>query len=283
MRWFLPEHITQLYYTPIYSELPVDARRDYNRLYAGYCCEMFIHFEEALPPYVKRIVADGLLRPELAQAAQELVASEARHAAMFRALNRELNPEIYAGRDHFFLQFPALAMWGLRRILSAPRLFPAVLWIVMLQEERAVYYSREVLRLAETLDPRVVDVYRRHLEDEAAHLDVDAELLAAVWDGNRPWIRQANAWLFRLAVRELLTTPRRAGRRLVEYWIGRHPEISGRRDEILRQFGAVGENVRFQEAFYSRQIVPKTFASLDRYEEFRTLGDVLWGYSRSTL
>jgi hypothetical protein len=48
--------------------------------------------------------------------------------------------------------------------------------------------------------------------------------------------------------------------------------------EMRRQLRALGRSESYHRSLYSRDIVPRTFARLDRAPEFRRLGRHLLGY-----
>jgi hypothetical protein len=240
---------------------------------------MLVFFEEELPEYYS-VAATGAGVSEAARrGVRAMVASEARHAAMFRDLARGLHPGLYEPFQYHFLRMPGGVLRTVKFLLRRPRLFPLFFWIVLLQEERAVHYSKEVIRCASNLDPRVVDAFERHLEDEKDHLGIDEALLQVYWERGASWIRRLNAHAFRLLVGEFLNTPSRAGIRVIDRLVQEAPSLEGRRRELIDGLLGLAQNVRFHESLYSRRIVPKTFALFDRYAEFHRLGRSLLGYS----
>lgn len=278
MHWFVPERITYLYYAPVYGELTVEERLDYNRLHAAYCGEMLCFFESEFPGYVEGLLKASLLKGSTVKAARELIAAERRHAAMFGQLNRDLLPELYEKRTFFFVGATLVPAAILGVAQRWPHLFPVVQWVALLQEERAGYLSDLIAKDAASYDPRVVSVFARHGVEEAGHVDIDQDVLRVVWDESSATVRAMNARLFRLVVRHFLTTPKHAGVKLIHTWIDRHPNLRPRRAEIAEQFRRLPDSSAFRLSVYSRQIVPRTFALLDRSPEFKTLGDALWGY-----
>ena len=160
-------------------------------------------------------------------------------------------------------------IWRLLKLpLQYPRLFPLVFWIVLLQEERTVYYSKEVIRCASELDPRVVDAFSRHMDDEKDHLGIDEALLEVYWERSSSSIRWLNAQAFRLFVDEFLNAPKRAGIRVIERLVQEVPSLQGRKGELTAGLRNLAKDARFHQSLYSRKIVPKTFALFDRYAEF---------------
>jgi hypothetical protein len=278
-KWSVPESITHLYYAPIYQTLTREQRLVYNRLHACFCCEMLVFFEEELPECYSIAARDGAASKSVSADVQAMLASESRHAAMFRALARDLDPSLYEPFDYHFLRMPRGILRLMKLPLHYPKLFPLVFWIVLLQEERTVYYSREVIRHASDLDPRVVDAFSRHLDDEQDHLGIDESMLEIYWDRSSPWIRRLNGYVFGLFVDEFLNAPKRAGVRVIERLAQEVPSLKSRKRELTDGLLGLARDTCFHQSLYSREIVPKTFALFDRYAEFRRLGDRLHGYS----
>ena len=273
--WSVPETITHLYYSPLYQSLSPTERRIYNRLHACFCCEMLVFFEEELPMCYAVAARNA---PNGADVAA-MLESESRHAAMFRRLARNLHPGLYEPFRYHFLRIPPAILRLLKIPLKHPRLFPLTFWIVLLQEERTVYYSQEIIRHAADLDPQVVETHRRHLDDEKDHLGVDEALLEVYWGRGPAWIRALNARLFRLVVGEFLNAPKRAGVRIIERLVEEVPSLASRKRELIDGLLALAGDTRFHQSLYSRDIVPKTFALFDQHREFRRLGARLRGYS----
>jgi hypothetical protein len=278
-RWSVPESITHLYYAPVYQTLTEKERRVYNKLHACFCCEMLIFFEEELPQGYSTAARGAGVSKSVYGEVQAMLASESRHAAMFRDLARDLDSNLYEPFVYHFLRMPKGILRLLKLPLQYPRLFPLVFWIVLLQEERAVYYSKEVIRCASELDPRVVDAFSRHMDDEKDHLGVDEALLEVYWERSSSSIRWLNAQAFRILVDEFLNAPKRGGIRVIERLVQEVPTLEGRKRELTAGLLDLAKDARFHESLYSRKIVPKTFALFDRYAEFRSLGDRVRGYS----
>src|SRR5206468_891089 len=80
-----------------------------------------------------------------------------------------------------FVRIPAFWTGVMRWAVSHPVSLPLFLWLMLLQEERSLYYSRAYLRSATPLEPAFVETHRRHMADEAHHVRWDEELLDALW------------------------------------------------------------------------------------------------------
>ena len=263
MQFFLPEHLTPLFYTAGYASLTDRQRLRYNQLQGLYFNEQIAFFETAIARNVLcALWRDPSLR-RLSDTLRQFGEEEQRHTAMFRDLNRRIAPHWYTDRHFYFIRAPRVWATVLEAATKRPRLFPMFIWLMLLQEERSLYYSREILRHREALDPEFIAVHRAHLADEVDHVRWDEELLDELWNPAGHWRRQVNAGLFRWMVTEFFNAPKRAQLRVVEQFVPEHPELP-------RQLLALQRDKRFQESLYSRGIVPKTLARMDAWPEFRS-------------
>lgn len=273
---FIPADLTPLYHASIYRELKESESLRYNQLHALYFNEQIMFFETALG----RPVLTALLRERwpdrLADGLRQFLDEELRHTEMFRQLNRRCAPHLYGERDHCFVEVPAFWTAAMRWAVSHPLSLPLFLWLMLLQEERSLYYSRAYLRHPSPLDPAFVEAHRLHLADEAKHVRWDEELLDALWLRAHPLLRTLNARLFAWMLEEFFGAPKRAQLRVLDELARELPELRGRLPEMRRQVLALSRDEAYRETLYSREIVPRTFARFDECPEFRTLS--LCGY-----
>lgn len=277
-RHFIPEHFSPLFYTPVYAELTDEQRLRYNQLHGCYCNEQIMFFEK----FVAENVLTGLLRtrdakPLLPQL-RVFLEEERRHAQMFYDLNRLCLPRLYEREEIHFVKIP----FGLRVLLDwitpHPWFFPLFVWLMLLQEERAVFLGREILRLKEEIEPHFVALQRVHLGDEIGHVQWDQEILALIWSKATRRFRKLNAAMLRGILREFIITPKRANLRVVAELVSEFPELTPRLPEMRLALLALAHNRDWNLSLYSRSIVPKTFALFDRWPEFSSLSRVLCGY-----
>ncbi|MFL6236920.1 MAG: diiron oxygenase [Thermoanaerobaculia bacterium] len=275
-RPFIPAEITPLFHTPCYRDLTEAQRLRYNQLHALYFNEQISFFETALG----QPVLSALLRepwPEgLAEGLRQFQEEERQHTEMFRRLNRLCAPRLYESADLHFVRVPAFWTRVMRWAVSHPLSLPLFLWLMLLQEERSLYYSRAYLRSSEPLEPLFVETHRHHMADEARHVRWDEELLDALWLRASSPLRAVNARLFAWMLEEFFGAPKRAQLSVIEELAREVPEIRGRLPEMRRQMLALGRDEAYRETLYSRDIVPRTFARFDQCPEFRTLS--LCGY-----
>ena len=272
---FIAEEFTPLFHTPVYAALPPAARMRYNQLHALYFNEQIAFFEqEMLSPALRALARAGLPEP-LARGVREFHDDEQRHTAVFRALNRRCAPEFYSRDDYFFIGVGPRQRGVVRALSGRPRLFPLLVWLALMQEERSLYYSKGCLERA-GLELQFVAAHRAHLADEVRHVAWDEQLLDWLWPRTKPFLRRANARLLNWLVGEFFFLPKRSGLRVVEQLVREFPEVDG--GVLRRAMSSLGENDAYRRTLYSRTITPRAFARFDRHPEFALLAETLPGY-----
>lgn len=278
-RPFLPEALTPLFHTALYGDLAPADRLRYNQLHALYVGEQILFFEQALAEHVLGALLELPLPVGLDRSLRQFREDEVAHSVMFRELNRACAPDLYARTDFFFIRVPAGAWRALRFVGRHPRRFPMLIWLMLMLEERALHYGREVLRHAPALDGRFVTTHARHLRDEAHHVRWDQDVLDWLWPRTARAVRRMNAALFGRLVGEFFSVPRRGAVAVVRELAAQCPDIEPRLPEMIRHLRALGARPEFHASLYSRQIVPQTFRRFDRWPEFAAIGRVLRGYA----
>ena len=277
-RHFIPEPLTPLAHTPAYRQLEPRHRLRYNQLQALFFNEQIVFFETAVGTGIMQALLREAWPNELRARLTEFWREELRHTEMFRDLNRRCAPELYgAGHSHFIRLAPAwtaLLRWTTRH----PRLFSLYLWLMLLQEERSLYYSAQFIRCKETLEPHFVAAYRAHLIDEAGHVRCDEEVLDRWWPQTRPFLRSVNAKLLAWLVAEFFSAPKRGQLSVVDTLAAEFPELRERAPELKRQLLSLSADESYQFSLYSRRITPRSFARFDQWPEFRVLERAMRGY-----
>src|SRR5712692_11134902 len=93
---FIPQLLTPLYHTPFYAQLSEVQRLRYNQLHASYFNEQTIFFESAMAQHMLRRFVLRKFSDDLETGLRTFITEEAEHSKMFRELNRQCLPEIYA-------------------------------------------------------------------------------------------------------------------------------------------------------------------------------------------
>jgi hypothetical protein len=277
-RCFMPENLTPLAFTPIYRDLDPQHRLRYNQMQALCFNEQIIFFETEVGTGVMKALLRETWPAGFGARLEEFWTDEVRHSAMFRTLNQACAPELYGAGDFHFVRMAGPVKAALRWATCHPRLFPLFIWLVLLQEERSLYYSSEFVRHKDQLEPRFVDTNRAHMIDEAGHVRCDLELLDRLWPQIDPVLRQVNASMLGWMVREFVSGPKRGQLRVVEALIAEFPELRVHAADIGKQLGALDGNREFQLSLYSRKIAPRSFGRFDQWPEFHVLERAMPGY-----
>jgi hypothetical protein len=268
---FIPEEFTTLFHTPAYGVLSEEQRLRYNQLQAIYFSEQIIFFETAIGRPILEALLRASLPLQLSKSLQQFLHEEQQHTEMFRQLNQQCAPQFYRAGHFYFIQPARAWMAALSWATEHPRLFPMFLWLMLLQEERSLFYSRRVIAQREELEPHFVKTHRTHLADEVGHVRWDEELIEALWRRANPVLRKVNAQLFDWMLREFFSAPKRAQLRVVHELTHEFPALSALEPEMQRQLLALSLDRCYQQSLYSREIAPRTFARFDESPEFRSL------------
>jgi hypothetical protein len=279
---FLPEPLTPLFFTAAYATLSDRQRLRYNQLQALYFNEQIAFFETAIGRNVLPALARDPALSRLKDALRQFGAEENRHTEMFRRLNRLAAPQLYGARDFHFIRVPGVWAATLNSATRRPRLFPMFVWLMLLQEERSLYYSREIIRARGALEPHFVETHRVHLADEVDHVRWDEELLDELWRRAGRLRCRLNAGLFRWMLGEFFNAPKRAQVRVVEELAAEFPELRARLPQMRNALLNLAQDEAYQRTLYSRRIVPRTFARFDEWREFAAVSRVLRGYQPIT-
>jgi hypothetical protein len=277
-RRFMPEELTPFYFTPAYTTLTEAQRLRYNQLNALYFNEQIMFFERTLARNVLGYFLANPLPEDLKNGLQQFLMEEEQHTTMFHRLNQRCAPEIYAQRDFYFIQVPPIVSKILDAISKRPQWFPFLLWLMHLQEERAMFFGRAFLKSADLLEPHFVAVQRKHLADEIGHVRWDEALLDWVWPKINFSLRRFNVRLFAWMLEEYFTTPKRTALRVLAALAGEFPSLQPQYPEFCRQLRALGNDSVFRRSLYCPENVPMTLKRFDAYPEFNSLINVMPGY-----
>lgn len=277
-RLFTCPTLAPLAHDPIFATLSPDQQTRYNQSVGLLQNELICFFEQDLAATaLPALLRDRSIPPDLAAALQQFADDEARHTAMFRRLNRLAEPAWYDGSDFHILQLPGAFRHALRAVAARPRTFPAILWMMLLMEERSLMISRRYAAMdQERLDPQFAETYRAHAEDEVRHVQLDWHLLERFYESRPRWVRRANAKLLEWFVVGLFLKPRRANVRLVDLLIEDFPELAARRSELLAAVRNLANNPGYRRLMYSGDSTPIGRALFERLPEFARLRHVLY-------
>src|SRR5690348_9179878 len=143
---FIPAELTPLFHTPFYRDLTAAQRLRYNQLHALYFNEQITFFETSLGQPVLSALLREAWPGRRAAGLRQFQEEERQHTEMFRRLNRLCEPHLYESGGLHFVQVPAFWTAVMRWAVDYPVSLPLFVWLMLLQEERSLYYSRAYLR-----------------------------------------------------------------------------------------------------------------------------------------
>lgn len=289
-RPFVPEHRTQLYYTPVYASLHFEHRLRYNQLFGLRINEYGMMLEQEMTERLLAPVRDRAevrADPALAEAVEHIRTEEWAHFRLFAQCNRAARPDLYPpGRDRFFSVLPwwARAMFGFVGLTS--RFSAYGLWYIIAMEESSLSLARELAATRETetlgtLDPGFTAVQREHAKDEARHVPAEVHVIERLLMTTPALRRAIDARLF-MAMLGGLVVPTRsgAGARVIRQLVREMPELKDREEEMLRAVIGLRHNPAFLRSLFNREMMPQSFALFDRVPELARLGERMPGYVR---
>lgn len=289
-RPWVPEHRTQLYYTPIYASLHYEHRLRYNQLFGLRINEYGMMLEEEMTERLLAPVRDRrIIRadPELARAVDFIREEEANHFRLFAQCNRAARPDLYPpGQDRLFSRLPWWAKAMFRFVGLASHFSAYGLWYVIAMEESSLSLAREMAEQPETetlgpLDPGFMAVQMEHAKDEGRHVQVEIQLIERLLGATPAWRRAIDARLFTAMLKGLVVPTRSgAGARVVRQLVREMPELKDREEEMIQAVLGLRHNADFMRSLFNRRMMPVSFALFDRIPELAGLGERMAGYDR---
>lgn len=274
-RPFIADSLTPLFYTDLWPALSDEQRLTYNQLNGTYWNELISWFEKELAMTVlHRIASDRSLEPELRGRLHGFLREEMLHAEVFRQLNLLSDPERYEHRELSILTIHRAA--SAFRLCTLAGLTPALLWLMLLMEERSIAVMS--ISAQAGIDPLYARVYAAHSEDEERHVTVDLCLLERLHTRRSALVRSANAQMFRLLLRSFLLGPGAAAHRIVALLMERHPELRPVQPDFCESLRRLRTDPRYHAMMYDRDKVPRAFARFDALEEMHDLRHVVLSY-----
>jgi len=267
---YIPERLTPLAFTPIYSELSAAHRARYNQLTGLYFLEQTIFFEQCMGRPVLEWIEQMAPSP-LREHAREFTDEENKHSSWFRELLRESEPGWYAQDCFRFVKGGPASLAILSFCNRRPHQFPFLLWLQILAEERAQYFGGAFVMEADALDPRFVEVQRRHLADEGRHIRWDGEFIEWLWAQTPLFRRKWNARLLSWLLREFFYLPKRSAWNVVEQWISEFPDLADRKAEFRSAIQSLSRNEAYLRTLYPRSVFPRTRRLASAWPELQFL------------
>ena len=164
-------------------------------------------------------------------------------------------------------------------LTGRPRWFPAVFWVMLALEERSLEISHRCLRMPPgMIEPRYREVYRKHLEHEAAHVEIDCQLIELHYANRSHAVRRVNATLLRRMIANYFLPPNRSAVLVLRRLVRDRPALAALLPQMIAELKAVGHLPAYHEMMYSRSSTPLTFAHFDRFPEMHSMRRTLKSY-----
>lgn len=283
-RPFFPTRMTALAHVPSWKLLDAPHQLRYSQLYALYLNEQTVFFEELLATTVLPALYQrpDRIGADLAADLRRFEAEERQHSLWFREINHRADPSRFRLAEGSYVFIPAdarmqaVSTWFARR----PFAFPCWILLMLVQEERSIAVARECLRNPSQLEPAFLNLHRKHLADEVDHVQWDLKLIERVWLPMPMWKRRLQARLFGGMMGEFFTTPKRAGKAVLQALIDEFPELKPLGPVLHRELGELATSRDYHASLYSRTITPRAFALFDELPEFHDMGRFLLAYER---
>lgn len=269
---FVPESLTQLYYTPSLSRLSPAQRLRYNQLYAAHVNEQFIFFEHEIGNAISRaLLRSGAVKQQsLRTRLQVMVDDEERHQCMFESINRRAIPELYAYCRHVFIRPSAVARHLLSAIAGHPETLTFVIWLAFFLEEASAEFSKAVIKSAQegaVIEPNFLAVHVQHLRDEVHHVKLYPEVVRLVLSKSSALARKINGVLLARLMREFLA-PKRSGIAVIDRLVLEFPDLNSIHGDLRRDVRSLAGSPVFYDAFFSASKLPSLHRMFEEYPEF---------------
>lgn len=269
---FVPESLTQLYYTSSLSRLSPEQRLRYNQLYAAHVNEQFIFFEHEIGNAISRalLTSGAIKQRSLRNRLQEMVDDEERHQCMFESINQRAFPELYGNCRHVFIRPSAIAHRLLNLTVHRPQTLTFVIWLAFFLEEASAEFSKAVMKSAQdgaVMEPNFLAVHVRHLRDEVHHVRLYPEVVRSVLSKSSALGRRINGLLFARLMREFLA-PKRSGIAVIDRLVLEFPVLKSMHGDLRRDVRSLAKSPQFYDAFFAASKLPSLHRMFDEYPEF---------------
>ncbi len=269
---FVPESLTQLYYTPALARLSAVQRLRYNQLYAAHINEQFMFFEHDIGNAISRaLLSSGAVKPQaLRDRLQVMIDDEEQHQGMFESINRQAFPELYANCRHVFIRPSTIARHLLNACVQHPKAMSFVIWLAFFLEEASTEFSKAVIQSAKAgaaIEPSFLAVHVRHLRDEVHHVRLYPEIVRAVLSDSSALARKINGALLARLMREFLA-PKRSGIAVIDQLVREFPDLNAIHDDLRRAIRSLAGSPEFYDAFFAAAKLPSLHGMFGEFPEF---------------
>jgi len=200
-RPYLPMSLVALSYSPLWGQLRPEEQLRLNHLTGMASIELVGQFEATLVIPVVDALRKKENDPRVRACLERFIADERIHINAWTRMNQASDPTLYAENPHALMGAPGTMAQVTRRWATArPWHFPAMVWLMLANEERFHWMAHQVAQ-DPAVHPTWKQAYLLHLADELRHVEMDQHLLAPLWARQNPLLMKLNARLLTHLVR----------------------------------------------------------------------------------
>lgn len=274
--WF-PEHLTPLYYLPIYQKLNHQEKLIYNHYFALLVAEQSVLLEDVLSLLIKQsaIPQNSLeLKVEFQKGVNFFVNEEITHTQNFWKLLHHSSSEYNGQKKYLFYKPHPILLFAVKLLLKIPGLSVFWSWLALFAEEKFLVNYREMNRFKEIMDPTHFAIQYAHMLDEARHVQMDELFINSIWDKTPGWLRSINRLILGKVLNSFLVGSNSA-KGLWKEITKRHPEMKKFDNEVYAQIKTIKSNPGYQEVVCSRKNATRIYRLFDERKEFHHFGKYL--------
>lgn len=233
--WWIPEHLTRLYGSEIYTGLTDKQRRTYNQHFALKIAEEFIWLETfAIVGPIRTLLKCNIPNAHLRRLLQSFVRDESCHTDCLWRLLQLARPDLYPTRQLVLVKPPRAVRWLISLCTRYPELFSSWCLFDAIMEEQTIPISQEFRTAKDRIDPLFRQIFALHAQDEARHCKIDYLIGEWLVAERHPVVNWLNARLLDALTWRWLD-PDWGSQPLVNQLIADHRDLAKRRDALLHE------------------------------------------------
>src|SRR5207244_4393346 len=148
--------------------------------------------------------------------------------------------------------------------------YPVALWLMLILEEHANEIARRCAqRRPDQIEDHFAAAYLAHVRDEARHVQIDWQLIEALWPRLNAQRRRINVWIFSQVMRRLLLRTEHAVVSVVKALLKERPTLQPLMPRIRRELRDVGSDSRYRQMMFSQQSSPIASSLIQRFPELQ--------------
>lgn len=273
---WIPEIISHLYHTSIYSLLTDQQQLYYNHMFARVITQQFVILErDALLNVKNKIFSSSSFAKstssEMIKAVDYFDQDEIDHINMFNRLmslstleKPPIDTLVNSWASSYFFRF----------IFSQPRFFIFWTWLLIFAEERTVTIGRFYQKERDNVDNLFCQVHLKHLQDESRHVQLDEHFIQKYWDPAPIWLKKINIFIFKLFLKKTFVQSLSS----IDLWkalVKKFPTLKELSPTAIKELNKLPRNKPYQIQIFSPKNVPRFWKLIAQRQEMSKLNQYL--------